>query len=124
MKGPEAKKARPLAERLADLETRIQHLEREAKSVTPGEHTVSGMINGLRTRSDHLRDRMRSVEENPEMHHAVRGTGATSASRKDLSDRDQDSGDVAGSASPDTDLEALYRQLEDDYERARTSTKG
>lgn len=112
MKGPESRKARPLTERLADLDARISKMEVEARSVTPGEHTVADLLNDLRGRCDDLRARVNGAQNEPgaEAHHAARGTGATSASRKDLSDRDHET-------SGNEDLEASFRDLEDSYNR-------
>lgn len=141
MKGPEAKRARPLAERFADLETRIRALEAKARPVNPGEHTVADLLNDLRNRCDVVRSHL-AGGASPEEHYAHRGTEATFASRKDMDnppgdreggapkDRSNTSEDVretperetpaAFSTNPDQKAEAAYRDLEEAYERALT----
>lgn len=100
MKGPEATRARPLAERFADLESRIQALEAKAHA-TPGDHTVADLINDLRNRRDVVRGHLAGGStESPDAHFAARGTAATSASPKDA--------------------ETAYSDLEQAYERALT----
>ncbi|KJS43339.1 MAG: hypothetical protein VR70_02810 [Rhodospirillaceae bacterium BRH_c57] len=104
MKGPEATRARPLAERFADLESRIQALEAKAQA-TPGEHTVADLINDLRNRRDVVRGHL---AESPETH---------AAATKDPSN----TRDAERKASDgQTPAEAAYRDLEDAYERALT----
>ncbi|MFA7430782.1 MAG: hypothetical protein WCZ23_11550 [Rhodospirillaceae bacterium] len=107
MKGPEARRARPLAERFADLQSRIQALEAKGRAATPGEHTVADLINDLRNRCDTMRGHLTGLDETAAAHHAARGTAATSASTKSPSDQDQDA-------------EAAFRDLERAYERALT----
>ncbi len=147
MKGPEATRARPLAERFADLESRIQALEAKAHA-TPGDHTVADLINDLRNRRDVVRGHLaesptaESPTEGPEAHFAARGTAATWASTKDTDnppgdreggapkDRSNTSDDVretsdrqtpaAYTTNPDQQAEAAYRDLEEAYERALT----
>ncbi|MGC2857601.1 hypothetical protein ACM64Y_19175 [Novispirillum sp. DQ9] len=105
MKGPEATRGRPLAERFADLESRINAL-RARQSATPGEHTVADLVNDLRARCDSVRARLTaSPSERADAHFANRGAAATSASRKE--------------EEPQS-AEAAYRDLEEAYERALT----
>lgn len=140
MKGPQAKRARSLAERFADLEARIDALEAKAHPVTPEEHEVAQLLNDLRGRRDHLRRRIKLGADRPEDHEAARGTAATWASTKDV---DNPPGDTEGGApkdrqntdeseqetsdrpSParyryaeDQEAEAAFRELEEAYERA------
>lgn len=119
MKGPEAKRARPLAERFADLESRI-HALRARHAATPQEHTVADLVNDLRARCDVLRSHLAGgPPDDAEVHHAHRGTGATWASAKSAPSRTD-----TPSASPDPRAEAAYRDLEDAYERALIRFRG
>lgn len=146
MKGPEAKRARPLAERFADLESRINAL-RARHSATPQEHTVADLVNDLRARCDVVRSHLAGgPPEGTQAHDANRGTGATWASRKDISnppgdreggapkDRSNTSDSVheasdretpgAVDTNPDHKAEAAYRDLEEAYEKALMRFRG
>jgi hypothetical protein len=118
MKGPESRRARPLAERFADLQSRIQALEAKGRSATPTEHTVADLINDLRNRCDVVRGHLTGLDEHPDAHFAERGTAATWASTKDDSQRPKSEDPTPGGRKDEA--EAAFRELEQAYERALT----
>lgn len=60
MKGPDAMRARPLAERFADLESRINTL-RAHHEATPPEHSVADLLNELRRGCDKVRSHVAAI---------------------------------------------------------------
>lgn len=88
MKGPEAKRARPLAERFADLESRINAL-RAHHAATPQEHSVADLLNELRAGCDDVRSHIAAVPADDTQHQSAHSSSLGQRAETAIQDLEQ-----------------------------------
>lgn len=134
--GPET---RPLKERLADLEKRIDELETKAKPVASSDHEVSELLNDLRGKRQALREHVERGSGAPAGQHGVAGTFASTkdlgnpvgdregGAPKDRSNTHENVQETSDRQSPDAftlssnqEAEAAIRDMEQAVERGLT----